>query len=96
MSDYLNTARAKLEAGDFAGMTPAELQALALWSAREPKGSGKPQMLPALIEQVLDVCQPADRDAARSKLADLFNDRVQVVIEKTWTDEDFKNIRIGS
>lgn len=95
MSDHLQSARAKLEKGDFAGMSPAELQALATWSAKEPKGPGTPRMLPALIEQVLDICQPEDRASCRDKIAALFKDRVHVVIEKTWGDDDFKTVRMG-
>lgn len=97
MRDHLNSARAKIEAGDF-NLTVPEQTALAVWSAkqnytmipikREKTGPGKPRLLPELIEQIMDICKPEDRNEARAQLHRLMDEKVQVTIEKTWNSED--------
>lgn len=97
----LEAGQRKIASGNF-DLTVAEMTALAKASAannavmvpvnREKTGPGKPRLLPELIEQIMDICKPEDRNDARAKLHRLMDAKVQVTIEKTWTEDDFKGI----
>ena len=93
MSKHLKSARSKLEKGDFSKMSPMELEALAKWSAGIEDKPRKSKALPHLIEVILDMTNPADREATRAALFNYLEDRVAVSIEKTWTAEDFKQVK---
>ncbi len=93
MSKHLKSARAKLAKGDFASMSPMEMEALAKFSAGIEDAPRKSRMLPQLIEAILDITKPENREQARTELHAYLEDRVAVSIEKTWTAEDFKKVK---
>jgi hypothetical protein len=93
MSKNLKSARAKLAKGDFASMSPMELEALAKWSAGIEEAPRKSRMLPQLIEAILDITKPENREQARTDLHAYLEDRVVVSIDKVWTAEDFKQVK---
>lgn len=93
MSKHLKSARAKLAKGDFASMSPMEMEALAKWSAGIEEKPRKSRMLPQLIEAIIDITKPDNREEARAALYAYLEDRVAVQIEKVWTDEDFKQVK---
>ncbi len=93
MSKNLKSARDKLQSGNFAAMSPMELEALAKWSAGIEEAPRKSRMLPQLIEAILDITKPENKDEARTQLHAYLEDRVVVSIDKVWTADDFKQVR---
>lgn len=88
----LSSARAKLAQGNW-DMSPAELEALAVWSATQPaEPVTEPPMTMALIDQVLEIAAEYPPEKARQIIRELFAERVTVFKEQVWDADAFKGI----